>query len=119
MRIFQGRSPFSPDRNHIHHLLLDRCGMGHAAVTLTCVGVNVFFIMLAYSCRSMNPSLLLFLLLAVAFTGLSLLYLGRRPRQRRLFVAKSIREPQPAIKSAAPSKIVPLTQQEAAKVDQH
>ncbi len=24
IRIFKRRSPFSPDRNHIHHLLLDR-----------------------------------------------------------------------------------------------
>ncbi|MEJ7681565.1 MAG: MraY family glycosyltransferase [Segetibacter sp.] len=24
IRIFKGRSPFTPDRNHIHHLLLDR-----------------------------------------------------------------------------------------------
>ncbi|MDF2385348.1 undecaprenyl/decaprenyl-phosphate alpha-N-acetylglucosaminyl 1-phosphate transferase [Nostoc ellipsosporum NOK] len=119
MRIFQGRSPFSPDRNHIHHLLLDRCGMGHAAVTLTCVGINVFFIVIAYSFRSLDPSLLLLLLVTIAFIGLSLIYVVRRPRQRRLFVAKSIRDPQPAVKNGVPSKIVPLTQQEAAKVDQH
>src|SRR5687767_15303604 len=36
IRIINGRSPFTPDRNHVHHLLLER-GLGHAAVTFTCV----------------------------------------------------------------------------------
>ncbi|HRF19617.1 MAG TPA: undecaprenyl/decaprenyl-phosphate alpha-N-acetylglucosaminyl 1-phosphate transferase, partial [Chitinophagaceae bacterium] len=36
IRIFKGRSPFTPDRNHVHHLLLDS-GLNHAAVTFTCV----------------------------------------------------------------------------------
>ena len=34
IRIFKRRSPFSPDRNHIHHLLLDR-GFSHRSITLT------------------------------------------------------------------------------------
>ncbi|MBL0131618.1 MAG: undecaprenyl/decaprenyl-phosphate alpha-N-acetylglucosaminyl 1-phosphate transferase [Chitinophagaceae bacterium] len=42
IRIINGRSPFTPDRNHVHHLLLDR-GLGHAAVTFTCVGINIAF----------------------------------------------------------------------------
>ena len=33
IRIVHGRSPFYPDRNHLHHILLDR-GLGHRAVTL-------------------------------------------------------------------------------------
>ena len=32
LRILSRRSPFTPDRNHIHHLLLDR-GFSHSAVT--------------------------------------------------------------------------------------
>lgn len=32
LRALRGRSPFSPDRNHIHHHLLDR-GMGHKQAT--------------------------------------------------------------------------------------
>ena len=39
IRILHRRSPFSPDRNHIHHLLLDR-GFSHRAITLTLVSVN-------------------------------------------------------------------------------
>jgi UDP-GlcNAc:undecaprenyl-phosphate/decaprenyl-phosphate GlcNAc-1-phosphate transferase len=34
IRILHGRSPFSPDRNHLHHLLLDR-GFSHLQITIT------------------------------------------------------------------------------------
>ena len=47
IRILQGRSPFTPDRNHIHHLLLDR-GLNHRQVTFSCVGLNISFITMAY-----------------------------------------------------------------------
>ena len=33
MRIFQGRSPFSPDRTHLHHAFVD-CGFSHASTAL-------------------------------------------------------------------------------------
>ncbi|GEO09911.1 MraY family glycosyltransferase [Segetibacter aerophilus] len=42
IRILRGRSPFSPDRNHIHHLLLDK-GLSHKNVTLTCTASAIFF----------------------------------------------------------------------------
>ncbi|HQX95660.1 MAG TPA: MraY family glycosyltransferase, partial [Chitinophagaceae bacterium] len=54
IRIANGRSPFTPDRNHIHHLLLDN-GLSHAAVTLTCVAINVCFIAMAWMGRSLGP----------------------------------------------------------------
>lgn len=79
IRILNGNSPFTPDRNHVHHLLLDR-GMGHAAVTFTCVGINVGFIMLAWLGRSMGTTTLLLIMLSIAFTGLGILYYYKRPR---------------------------------------
>src|SRR5689334_4215211 len=36
IRIFKRTSPFTPDRNHVHHLLLDR-GFKHPQVTFFCV----------------------------------------------------------------------------------
>lgn len=103
IRIFKGRSPFTPDRNHVHHLLLDT-GMNHAAVTFACVGINIFFIVLAYMGRSLGPTYLLLIILAIAFSGLGLLYY-RRPR-RHLVVAKGMHG-QTELKAA--SKVVPLT----------
>lgn len=79
IRIINGRSPFTPDRNHVHHLLLDR-GLGHAAVTFTCVAINIIFIMLAWFGRSLGPNYLMMGILAIAFSGLGFLYFGRTRR---------------------------------------
>ncbi len=105
IRIINGRSPFTPDRNHVHHLLLDR-GLGHAAVTLTCVGINVGFIILGWFGRSLGTTFLLLIMLTVAFTGLGLLYYGK-PR-RTMVIAKRI---DGATELKTTSKVVTLTKE--------
>jgi UDP-GlcNAc:undecaprenyl-phosphate/decaprenyl-phosphate GlcNAc-1-phosphate transferase len=103
IRITHRRSPFSPDRNHIHHLLLDR-GMSHRAVTMTLVVVNLAFVALAYSLRSLGTTLILGVIFAIFFTIIALLYYTRKPR---LFVSSTSDD---ALEPASPgSKIVPLT----------
>jgi len=47
IRIFQGRSPFSPDRNHLHHLLLDR-GFNHKNITVIISSAALVFIVATY-----------------------------------------------------------------------
>lgn len=42
-RILKGRSPFSPDKSHIHHILLE-FGMSHMKATAILLAVNVGFI---------------------------------------------------------------------------
>jgi UDP-GlcNAc:undecaprenyl-phosphate/decaprenyl-phosphate GlcNAc-1-phosphate transferase len=78
LRILSRRSPFSPDRNHIHHLLMDH-NLSHSAITYICVGVNIFFIGLAYSCRNLNCTYLIIILVGLisAFTGV-LFYTRKR-----------------------------------------
>jgi UDP-GlcNAc:undecaprenyl-phosphate GlcNAc-1-phosphate transferase len=46
LRILNRRSPFSADRNHIHHFLLD-AGFSHQQATLICVLTNLLFIGIA------------------------------------------------------------------------
>ncbi len=104
IRIVNGRSPFTPDRNHIHHLLLDR-GLGHAAVTLTCVSINLFFVAFAYLGRSMGPTYLVLIMLVLSSSGLGLLYYRRKPR-RRMVIAKSING---TTELKTTSKVVTLT----------
>lgn len=106
IRIFNGRSPFTPDRNHVHHLLLDR-GMSHAAITFTCVGINIAFIVLAYLGRGMGPTYLLLTMLVLAFTGLGLLYYHRKPR-RTMVIAKRMNG---TTELKTSSKVVTLTQE--------
>lgn len=43
MRIIRGRSPFSPDKTHFHHLLID-LGFSHIAVTIIEISLNLFII---------------------------------------------------------------------------
>jgi UDP-GlcNAc:undecaprenyl-phosphate GlcNAc-1-phosphate transferase len=88
IRIFNGRSPFTPDRNHVHHMLLDR-GFGHAAVTAICVGVNIVFIGIAWLGRDISSNYLLLIILVLAFSGLGFLYY-KNSRYRRLVVAKDL-----------------------------
>ncbi|MDZ4793225.1 MAG: MraY family glycosyltransferase [Bacteroidota bacterium] len=87
IRIINGRSPFTPDRNHVHHLLLDR-GMSHTAVTFTCVSINIGFILLAWFGRSLGSTLLLSIILVLSFSGLGFLYYYRR-EHRTMVIAKS------------------------------
>jgi UDP-N-acetylmuramyl pentapeptide phosphotransferase/UDP-N-acetylglucosamine-1-phosphate transferase len=111
IRIYNGRSPFTPDRNHIHHLLLN-WGFGHAAVTLICVSINIAFVVFAYSARSIGCNYLLLVMFIMSFAGIALLYY-RKPK-RTLVIAKSVHAPA-EIKTA--SKVVALTQ-DAAVLDQ-
>lgn len=108
IRISKGNSPFTPDRNHVHHLLLDR-GLGHFSVTLTCVSVNIGFILIAWFGRSLGPSYLLLIMLALSFTGLGILYYRRKPR-RTMVIAKRL---DGATELKTTSKVVTLTQETA------
>jgi UDP-N-acetylmuramyl pentapeptide phosphotransferase/UDP-N-acetylglucosamine-1-phosphate transferase len=112
IRIIKGRSPFTPDRNHVHHLLLDM-GLSHAAVTLTCVIVNIGFILLAFAGRSMGPTYLMLTMLAISLAGFGFLYY-RKPR-RIMVIAKSINGTTELKKT---SKLVTLTK-EAQVADQN
>lgn len=47
IRIVNGRSPFSPDRNHLHHMLLDK-GLSHKAIAATMSLAALLFIVCTY-----------------------------------------------------------------------
>ncbi len=78
MRVLRGKSPFSPDKNHIHHLLL-QAGLNHMQATLVLVLVNILFIVMAFTLHWLGSMFLLLmeLSLALILTGL-LRYLVRR-----------------------------------------
>jgi UDP-GlcNAc:undecaprenyl-phosphate GlcNAc-1-phosphate transferase len=108
IRMFHRRSPFSPDRNHVHHLLLDK-GLSHRYITLLLVSLNILFIIGAYSGRKIGVTWIVLAILCVFFAGIAALYYTPRTRTR-LFVAKAIDvevEPE-AAEMKTTSKIVPL-----------
>lgn len=57
-RIKKHKSPFEPDKNHIHHLLL-RTGLNHIQTTCVLLSVSVLFIALGIFGRNWNIWLLL------------------------------------------------------------
>ena len=57
-RIKNHRSPFQPDKNHIHHLVL-RTGRNHLQTTCILLGVSILFVGLAILGRNWNIWLLL------------------------------------------------------------
>lgn len=57
-RLRQGHSPFEPDKNHVHHLLL-RTGLNHIQTTCVLLSVSVLFIGLGILGRNWNMWLLL------------------------------------------------------------
>lgn len=58
IRILYGRSPFSADRNHIHHLLLDR-GLSHRNITLILAGASMLFIIAAFLLQQIGTTWLI------------------------------------------------------------
>lgn len=86
MRVLKGRSPFHPDRMHIHHLLLDS-GLTHMRATGVLLVFNVLFIILAVQLQDLGTFNLLLLILFLATLLSTLLYLYVR-RKRRVELAE-------------------------------
>ena len=66
IRIISRRSPFSPDRNHVHHFLLD-LGFSHRQIALSCSAAAVSFIAIAVLLNwlNINTTAIIAVLLAV------------------------------------------------------
>ncbi len=64
-RVINGKSPFQPDKNHIHHLLL-QVGLSHMQATGILLVTNTGFLVLALRLQDVNPTVFLFIALAIA-----------------------------------------------------
>ncbi len=74
IRISSGRSPFSADTNHVHHLLL-RSGLSHSGAVSVLTLANLFFIVLAFIGSEWPPQILLMTVLFTAAGSISMLLL--------------------------------------------
>lgn len=68
VRIANGRSPFSPDKNHLHHLLL-YLGFKHKVASYILISTNALFILSAYLLGGYNVNVII-ALLSLAALGL-------------------------------------------------
>lgn len=77
VRLLKGRSPFSADRNHIHHHLIDR-KMSHSMAACILYGAAVFLIGLALLLKNLRSLELVLVLVAVGLIiGMSIRFLQR------------------------------------------
>jgi UDP-GlcNAc:undecaprenyl-phosphate/decaprenyl-phosphate GlcNAc-1-phosphate transferase len=65
IRMSQGRSPFSPDRMHIHHLLIDY-KFSHMQATGILVAVSALFIVLSVCLQHLGTFPLIFIIILLA-----------------------------------------------------
>ena len=81
IRISKGRSPFKPDRNHIHHMLID-LGLSHTAATFLIDVFCILIIFVAITLRNTGTYILGFSILSfgIAITGLLYFLLKKKKR---------------------------------------
>ena len=83
LRALAGRSPLSPDRNHIHHLLLD-IGCSHYFIVGIVIILNVFFVFVFVFIGQMGYLSDNWLVPIIVLTASSLaIYLHRKVKRRR------------------------------------
>lgn len=78
IRLKQGRSPFSADKNHLHHALLAK-GLSHGQATACIVVVTFVLLALAYAVRRLNINLGLPILIVMAYVLYTRVSLYRFP----------------------------------------
>ena len=67
-RIYHGKSVLSPDKNHIHHKVIN-LGITHRRSTTYIITYYMFIVGIAYFLRHINVNLLLLIIVSVGFLG--------------------------------------------------
>lgn len=85
LRALTGHSPFSPDRRHIHHLLIDS-GFTHMQATAILVMVNFFFMLLALTLQNVGSFnlILIILIIAVALSAILFVFADNKKKINEL-----------------------------------
>jgi UDP-N-acetylmuramyl pentapeptide phosphotransferase/UDP-N-acetylglucosamine-1-phosphate transferase len=106
IRVLNGKSPFYPDRNHIHHILLNK-NLSHQSITLIIVCTSLLFVGIAYFAIPLGSTGLTMLLTGLFFASIAMLTKIRRPK--RLVVTKVTKRN--TLKIVSSPKIVTLTEE--------
>ena len=88
LRILKRKSPFSPDRTHVHHFLLE-LGFSHRKITMLCVSFNIALILMAYFLRSLGTTVVVSVLL---FTSCAIILLVYYLRPKKDAITKSLNQ---------------------------
>ena len=115
IRMLHRRSPFSPDRNHLHHILLDK-GFSHKTIALSIALGTIACSIIAFTTAAFGTTLSILSLISLFFAGIYALTLIK-PAQKPTTISIKAEEPVQKDKS---TKLVPLYhfQEEAAAVEE-
>lgn len=69
IRVINGRSPFSADRNHVHHILLNS-NISHRSITSILIALNLLFVAAAFFANFLGDTSLVLIETALFFFGL-------------------------------------------------
>jgi UDP-GlcNAc:undecaprenyl-phosphate/decaprenyl-phosphate GlcNAc-1-phosphate transferase len=78
-RLIKGKSPFSADRTHLHHYLLD-LGLSHTKTVIILGGASLLIICIALLIQDLPANVCLLVIIGSTFALFSLLYFIRRSR---------------------------------------
>lgn len=73
LRIIKGNSPFKPDRNHIHHIIIDRFDISHRRASFF-IGITHFLIVLGFGALAVTTKQVYLILIFSGFIVLSVLF---------------------------------------------
>jgi len=67
LRLLKGKSPFRPDKNHIHHAIM-RLGKTHSQTTMILAGTHLFYISMALVLHDLSERYVLLAVLGLSVT---------------------------------------------------
>jgi UDP-GlcNAc:undecaprenyl-phosphate/decaprenyl-phosphate GlcNAc-1-phosphate transferase len=79
-RLVRGVSPFSADRNHIHHQIID-LGLSHRQTVLVLYAVNIFVVFLSVIFRNLEAGLAMILIAGISLGLSQLPFIIRKMKQ--------------------------------------
>lgn len=82
IRMYNGKSPFSPDQNHLHHILLKR-GYSHIKITVTLAFCSIVLILIAILAQPLGNNFVIFSLFGIGLSGIGIFkWVGNNERFR-------------------------------------
>lgn len=105
VRLFQGKSPFEPDMQHLHHHLLGK-GLSHRQVTWTITALNTFFVVYAVVFQHFGNTFLIVSMFVIGFCLLQVLKsISFRAKTIRMQIPDDIGEIQTYTRLIHPEKL--------------
>lgn len=92
IRMAQGRSPFSADKNHIHHKLLS-LGLSHRQTALVLYSYTIFIIFLTFLTPARTPNLSFLIVGTVALVLAHSVFLIKKPSRGKVINHKASKKP--------------------------